>query len=323
MTGTAFHPLFGGVIRFETETLPDDPDSSVAATVRKMTEYAVEDSRSPGVERAVLAALPVGQVRPVEILENFHQWIRRRVRFEEDDDTAAGAGFGSGNEVLIRPVDLLSMSKPSEDCDGFSMLVASMVLAAGRLLHLPFRVSFVTVAANPERPREFSHVYCYVGLGGRLIAFDASHGPYLGWEINDRFHKRAVWPVGEFMFARTRGRIGRLGQDSTVTLDPSVMTDTGIIQEPIYPIASAPAPSTSFSSVLPTLVTGGLDILRNVTLPSGAYEQVGPGGTTIARQVPGAVPMPGVSLATGGGFGSLLLIGGVGLLAVALLSRGR
>lgn len=302
-----------------------------------MVEYAVEDSGASAVRDALRQALPRSEYTPATLLADLHRWLRANVQFVEDDDTAAGAGFGSGNEVLVRPVDLLAMKRRGEDCDGFSMLAAAMILAARRLFSLPFRVFFTTVAANPERPREFSHVYVSVSIDGRMIPFDASHGPYLGWQIDDRFHKRAYWPVEGFMLARVvRGRgLYGLGQDESVTvLDPSVIADQPPIVETTYPglpsagsVLPTGAPVASSSPAwLNSLVQGGVSIIKQVTLPSGEYVQTGPGGQSVmSRNVPGAVPSSvGLSLSSGGA-SSLLMLGGVAvaIVLVASLAKGR
>ena len=326
MQGTVYSPDFGQVVNVRVDPLPDDSDAAVAATIRRMVEYAVEDSGSPIVERALLSAVPVDGFTPLSLLAELHSWVRSHVRFEEDDDTAGRAGFGSGNELLIRPVDLLRMPRPVEDCDGISMLAAALVLAAGRLLKMPYRVLYVTIAANPRRPDEFSHVYVYVVVEGRQVSFDGSHGPYLGWEYRTPLPKKAVWPVGAFMFARRMGRLGRLGQDSSTVLDPSAIDTTPII-ETTYPGlpagASAPGGGINWNALLQTAVSAGAQIGKQLTLPTGAYVATGPGGQIMANQVPGAVPGGFNFGANTSGLLPVLAIGGLGLLAVAAFSRGR
>jgi hypothetical protein len=104
-----------------------------------------------------------------------------------------------------------------EDCDGFAMYTAALLQAHG------IRSSFVTVAADPEQPDRFSHVYvvAYTSDGER-IAMDTSHGPYPGWEVG-RYSRIEEWPVdggggllpllllaaGTWWWFKRRGRNGR------------------------------------------------------------------------------------------------------------------
>lgn len=334
MRGTVFHPDFGGSITFESEPLPADADSSVANTIRKMTQYAVADSNSPIVLNAVMDAAPADGFTPVTLLEDLHAWIRRHVRFVEDDELAEGARFGKGNEILVRPVDLLRMPAPSEDCDGFSMLAAAMIECAARVFSIPYRVNFVTVGADAFHPDEFSHVYCYVSLRGKVVPFDASHGAYVGWETPNRFGKRAVWPVGDFMLAvrnpsfglgryRYNRRVSGLGQDST-TIDPGIVAAADqTIVETSYPGLAPASPGINWNAILPGLFSAGEQVVKQVTLPSGAYTVTTPQGQVMASNVPGAVP-GGLSLSpavAGGGLGTLVLLGGGALLLMFALSR--
>lgn len=330
MRGEVYHSHFGTVVNYESEPLPAVPDVAVANTLRKMTRYALEDKGSRVVTDAVVESIPRDGFTPVTLLEDFHAWIRRHVRFVEDDELSEGARFGKGNEILIRPVDLLRMPEPSEDCDGFSMLAAAMVLRAAELLKIPYQVNFVTVAADAFHPDEFSHVYLYVSLDGKVFPFDASHGAYVGWETPDKFHKRAVWPIGDFMLAvrspglgryRYNRRMAGLGTCLAFAEDGSCIYDDSIgAGSP----AAAPASSgVNWNALLPGLFSAGEQVIKQVTLPTGAYVVQTPTGSVMASNVPGAVPgAPGVSASLSAGAGTWLLLGG-GALLLALFSKGR
>ena len=91
------------------------------------------------------------------------------------------------------PPVLLSMPVPMGDCDDFTLLIASQLLCAG--IH-PY---FVTVAADANDPRKFSHIYVCARLedeggymcldaGNRMSAIPA------GWEISG-VTRKAIWRV--------------------------------------------------------------------------------------------------------------------------------
>jgi hypothetical protein len=78
------------------------------------------------------------------------------------------------------------------------MYVAALCESAG----IP--CGFVTVAADPADPSQYSHVYAVAypkdEFGRRVrVPIDASHGEYAGWEVPDRFNKRKEWMIGGFM----------------------------------------------------------------------------------------------------------------------------
>ena len=87
-------------------------------------------------------------------------------------------------ELLIAPHALLSMPNPQGDCDDFSMLVATFLIAAG------LRASFITICADPQDPDKWSHVYVKAYWNGGSMYMDASHGEYPGWEYGAWIKKR-------------------------------------------------------------------------------------------------------------------------------------
>jgi hypothetical protein len=92
------------------------------------------------------------------------------------------------DQTLIPPASLLAMSDPEGDCPQFSMLATAMLT----VLCIPSW--FKTIAADPEYPRTFSHVYNVVDVDGQIMPFDSSHGPEPGAEYGRRF-KEKVWPA--------------------------------------------------------------------------------------------------------------------------------
>lgn len=213
--GRAFHPAFGEELNYRYDVLPEHPDGQVAATIRLMSQYAVEDAGSKEIGaalRACLHGVPDPDHDPYQPIAAIYQWVKRHIRFSPDENISAEfeaqPDDGSGIvEVLIRPRDMVvlcggvggvggSGRQRLGDCDDYSMLLASMLLGAG--VATP---AFVTVAADPRDPDSYSHVYvvAYVsrpdGTQVRL-PLDASHGTGPGWECPNKYGKKKEWPIG-------------------------------------------------------------------------------------------------------------------------------
>lgn len=192
--GTTVHPELGGEIPFRVDSLPEDADGQVEQTIRLMCVYSLASADTPELQRDLTAA---AQINPANIVDGIHRFVHSRLRFRQDEDTAAQLqGIPNSDttiEVLVPPVDLsraiAAGLQPAEDCDGFSMYVAALLTAAG----IPCR--FVTVAADPTEPTHYSHVYVAAYPDAERTSVDASHGDYAGWECPNRHGKRREWPV--------------------------------------------------------------------------------------------------------------------------------
>jgi transglutaminase-like putative cysteine protease len=179
VTGTVYHPELGQSVNWEAFPLSSDPDIQVAQTIQKMQRNVREDARSPAILNEAAAIRSSGSGDP---LSDTFWWLKDRVRFRRDEELAAPVRpFLDGDvvEVLFRPRVLASMANPQEDCDGFASYGPALLRAQG----IP--CSFVTVAANPQAPGQFSHVYAACYPNGERVAFDASHGAYPGWECTE------------------------------------------------------------------------------------------------------------------------------------------
>lgn len=291
-----FHPGFGVAVPSERSFLSDDPDTAVAQTIARMALYVRQDARTPEIKR--LAGQLAGAT-PQESVFRVWNWIRARVRFVSDRELAAPISDNvSIAEVLIRPVDLIRMQDAQEDCDGFSMLGAALFLALG----IP--ASFVTVAADPHSPNQFSHVYLWVNGA----AFDASHGPFLGWEAQNRFGKRQLWSVqnGMPMMAQSSRGLRGLG-DTPVSFPMVTGGDSGF----------------DWGSLISQGTQAGLSILkaRYAVPPPGTLIQT-QGGTIATAGAPGTSAF---SLSTSGGFASgipsWVWIAGAGLVLLLVVKK--
>jgi len=191
--GRTVHPELGEV-PFRLDQVSNDPNEQVEATIRRMLPYTSLSALTPIIRDHLMKAVYLADGNP---FAGSHGWVKSVLRFREDEatlgqlDTPDRAGT---IEVLIPPMDLAAAVDagiaPAEDCDGYAMYVAALLLAA----NIP--CSFVAVAADPTDPERFSHVYVAAYPQPNIrIPIDASHGEYAGWECPNRFNKRKEWPL--------------------------------------------------------------------------------------------------------------------------------
>lgn len=290
MTAAYLVPSFGGVVNVSIDPMPNDPAKAVPFTIDKMRRYAVQDSSSPIVQAAVRDACSArGSV--VDLCRSIYTWARSHVRFELDDVKSEGAGFGSGNEVLVRPVDLLRMFDPSEDCDGFSMLVVSMLLAARNMFGVDLRPSFCTLATQAQAPTEFTHVYVWVDVPGAGFAMDASHGPSFGWEQPNRFGKRKLWPVGESMLQNVQAP-ARLGSRRAPVFQRGRRLGDPLPDDPGLDSAVASWAAATDASVDSTVLNAGLGQNAGSVFFPSLQSNAGSASTTpswVTQLIPGLI----------------------------------
>ena len=178
-------------------TNPFNNDVSTAATIRAMSRVARECANDPLVVQATGQALSAGAYSQRMAASAIFHWVRSHITFVEDEELMYKQ-FGIApaeldKELLIIPPVLLAMPEPMGDCDCFSMLLASMLLCAGIT---PY---FVTVAADAEEPRKFSHVYVCACLRdeGTHMCLDAGNRFSMvppGWEASE-VTRKAIWAV--------------------------------------------------------------------------------------------------------------------------------
>jgi hypothetical protein len=190
-SNTFSHPELG-VVRYSVQPVPDSGDGQTAAVINLMAIYAIEDSASPEVQQAVAEAQ--AEFPNLSPEEQVFRYVKRHVRFTYDEQTALPLQTWYEDpivETLVRPRDMLALGPFAQgDCDDFSMLVASMLLAQG------IDVAYVTVAVDPADPSQYSHVYVAAYRDGHRIPIDASHGPHAGWETPE-YYRRTEWPFGQ------------------------------------------------------------------------------------------------------------------------------
>lgn len=168
---------------------PTSPDShrSTAQTVAMMNGYALSGQYNPDVIRATRAALgSIGPWAPAwRKCDAIWTWVHRNIKFVPDEEWLQASGLPEDAELIQLPELLLVTRKG--DCDCFTTLLCSMLAAAG----VEFRI--VTICADPDTPRRWSHVYAVAILeDGSELPMDASHGRFPGWQA-PRWFRRAEW----------------------------------------------------------------------------------------------------------------------------------
>jgi hypothetical protein len=191
--GSAYHPDFGTNVRYSFERMPEDSDGQVSTAIDKICGFLEDDSRSPIIQNDAAQRLIEGGG---DLIAGVWPHIKRSLRFRQDADIAQDLDVDDARkddivEVFIRPVDqsLLIQLRGAgvEDCDGYTMYGACLLLAGGIPCNL------VTVAADPSEPNRFSHIYVAAYPNGKRVPLDFSHGPYPGWEAPSTRIKE--WPI--------------------------------------------------------------------------------------------------------------------------------
>jgi hypothetical protein len=162
-----------------------------------MRKLAHEYARDPSVVAATAQALAGGVNSQRDLASAIFYWVRGNVQFVEDEtlmyEQLGVEPLHLDKELLIVPPVLLAMPVPMGDCDDYSLLVASMLLCAG------MRPYFVTVAAEEDDVRKFSHIYVCVCLsdeGTHMCLDPGNRLPMVppGWEAS-KVTRKAIWQI--------------------------------------------------------------------------------------------------------------------------------
>jgi hypothetical protein len=168
--------------RVHLERFPaaDDTDSVTSQTVRLMCRYIRESADDPVIRAAAAHAVRYfggGSQDPAIWAWAVYWFIKHNVKFVVDEAPMFRLGEENNQDLLIRPDVLIRMDKPQEDCDGFTMLGGALLKA----LNIPFVI--VTIAADPNDPARWSHVFLMAMLPGGPLNMDISHGSGPGWIV--------------------------------------------------------------------------------------------------------------------------------------------
>lgn len=282
-------------------------DIGVERTIASMHSI-VNASMDSNIVRGLASNLLSPGISDRVAIERVWAWIRNNVTFKGDESIARNLGFreSDNTEVLIHPEVIISKRMREGDCDDYVMLAATLLGAMG------IDSRFVTIAAI-EGSKRFSHVYLEAWDRGseEWIAFDGSHGKWLGWKADEDssyrevVSRRKVWSRYEI-----RGKEGLRSMSNTL------LSGAGDDSRGIGTI--------DWGGILNTSIKSGFDILKNVTYPSGLYQQDNQG---VAYRQP--IGVPGLNLgfqsfpSSGGINPYIVMIGGAALVLVLILGNRR
>ncbi len=216
-------------------------------------------------------------------------WVLRNIRFTNDP---IGHETISSAEWTIR--------NGGGDCDDINaVLLPTLLMVVG----IP--VELVTVNDNPTDPAgEFTHVYCQALINGRVTPLDAARpGARFGTTIDRVFRKR-VWSLTD---ARYQDLAGYRGLNGSYTA-------------PAQLARSRRGMGFDFSALADLINKGASaagNIIQSFRVPTGTIINPGasckPGTPGCNAVMPGGYP-------TSSGIDPTLLLGGMGILAVAIIA---
>ncbi len=157
-----------------------------AQTISMMEELADRDTPTRAVVLATYRALNDAGIDadadPAAKACAIFWFLKRTIRYVHVPGTSPLV-----DQTLIPPATMIEMPDPEGDCAQFSMLASAML----RVCCVPS--CFKTIAADPDYPDTYSHVYNMVDVGDGFMPFDSSNGPSPGAEYA-RIFKSRLWP---------------------------------------------------------------------------------------------------------------------------------
>jgi hypothetical protein len=230
-------PLLGG----------DDGTAQTVSLLRSLIDDAWKDSFINRTAIDIIRGAGVAQYDEASQVRAIYNWVRGNLYFVNDPVS---------KEALRPTRDLLQLG--AGDCDDFVNVMAALVGSIG----IPVQV--VTIAADPNFPTEFSHIYAEAYLDGAWVPLDAARpGAQYGMAPQVSYRPRRHWSLTDDSYydeenaptfsgvGRGLGRYHELGQDGGI--DWNQILQTGLQQTapiiraaaggPTLPAAYAGAPS--------------------------------------------------------------------------------
>lgn len=259
MTPSAWLPPKVEVYQADTQ----DSDLATAQTIATMCGHIHRASQDPVVQQAAKQALSTwGRVRwgtsaPVGVF----WWAKHAVKMlPHSKFKALLAAYPEKRQLLVTPEVVLRAPAPAGDCSTFSMLIAAMLEALGVQWEL------VTVAADPQDPKLYSHVFVREVLpDGSRVTLDGSHGKYPGWEV-PRAHqfRRQVWDAAGEPISDQAPVVSQLHEYLATGLGDDSF-DVGIDTSDASSYATTPTDATLSELGLPTDTTDLSSVFSSIT----------------------------------------------------------
>jgi hypothetical protein len=190
----------GKHVELEVSSPGETTDSATIETVRRMAGYIRKSKVDPACQAAAEYAwrhFAAGKTDPSSLAWAAFWYVKHCVTFRNDETTMFRIGAQHNFDLLIAPDVLVRMRDPAEDCDGFTMLEATLlsIMADWFLKPGQLAVYIATVAAGTDDPERWSHVFAIAVLNGsRVLPLDSSHGSGPGWMVpRDRIHRFQAW----------------------------------------------------------------------------------------------------------------------------------
>ncbi len=219
-----------------------DTDTATRQTVVKMCELIRDSARDRLLQKIaadIKRTLAGNSSDSGALAWGVFWWVKHHVKFRSDEATLAlHLGERDQQDLLISPAVLVRMDKPSEDCDGFSMLTAALLA----ILNVP--VVIATVAVDPSDTSRWSHVFVCAIVNGRVMPLDTSHGTAPGWMVpKSRISRWQTWTLdgrpADVPIPTYHGLHGYrtgLGWRSWEPMVPLLPRRSGYIPEPMIPL---------------------------------------------------------------------------------------
>ena len=313
-----------GRIIVQREPAAADTDGATAQTVRRMCEYiraGVDDPECRSVAAYAWEHFGRNSDDAAAKCWAVWWWVKHCIKYRSDEATMFRIGEQGQQDLLIAPAVLVRMKDPAEDCDGFSMLVATLLTILG------VNCVIATVAVDPSDRSRWSHVFCCALLpDGQVMPLDASHGKHPGWMVPAAHISRwQAWDLNarpvDVQPSQHQGlhgyaRVGqqRRGMGSCATGD---LVDE--YDQPCYTgtVSSPPASGSNWNSFLQGLIQQGVTLTGKILTPPSYQQTTNAAGqiTTIRSTTPTTA-----LTAAAGSSSNILLIGGAVLAAVVIAS---
>lgn len=132
-------------------------------TLAMMRELVKSSVGMPDIRETALAILRAARVAAHDTVGEvaaLFRFVRDRIRFTQDP---------AGIELLQDARETLRVQ--AGDCDDRAVLLAALLISIGVCTDLRFRV----IAADPRRPRDYTHVYLVARIGGRDVPLDPTY----------------------------------------------------------------------------------------------------------------------------------------------------
>lgn len=272
-----------GSYQTKTYMLPDG-DPGTARTMDLIRRLVAQGIKDPRVRRAAVEILhSAGAAAHNETAEvqAIFQWVLSNIRFTKDM---------VDREMLQPAADILITR--AGDCDDINAILLPSLLGA-----IGYATRAVTIKANPEDPESFSHVFLkvYLPASGEWLSLDAAQ-PGASWgAAPEQYWAAAEWPLTDS--ARSLG---------------------SLFPRPGARRSRTPLGQFNWSSLLqsvPSIESGAAQIVSAANQPQFPY------GIYPTTQTGAVAPGTFGVTATGGISTSVLLVAGLGIVALLMLSR--